>query len=396
MIDTREELMNALAEAAEVEHGLACQYLFCAFSLKQRLEEGINEIQQSKIAKWKGRILRIAREEMAHLATVSNLLVAIGGSPHFSRPTFPQPARYYSPDVEFALEKFGEKALDRFVQFEMPKETFRVLEKIAPEPVPDWPHVGDLYRSIQTGIEQVPEKQLFIGQFEQDDHRWGANVQPRAITDQKSALTAIKEIINQGEGTESPGPESHFQLFVSILKELREQFSSDHSFNPARDCQNNPLTRKHRDTNGGNLILHPTTIQAVELFNVVYDTMLLGFIDYYAYFDKGVDEREQFSISLMSIMKGVLRPLGEILTELPFDTAGTLTAGPSFEIYGPLAVSSRYELTWKIILERLLTATNEARRLANEAGAHPRLLGIAQSLELIVAELQAIFQRRSQ
>ena len=35
MIDTREELVNALSDAAELEHGLLAQYFFAAFSLKK-------------------------------------------------------------------------------------------------------------------------------------------------------------------------------------------------------------------------------------------------------------------------------------------------------------------------------------------------------------------------
>ena len=40
MIDTREELINALSEAAELEHGLMVQYLFAAFSIKRGTDEG--------------------------------------------------------------------------------------------------------------------------------------------------------------------------------------------------------------------------------------------------------------------------------------------------------------------------------------------------------------------
>jgi Ferritin-like len=40
VIEHREALIYMLCEAAEVEHGLMCQYLFAAFSLKQRTDEG--------------------------------------------------------------------------------------------------------------------------------------------------------------------------------------------------------------------------------------------------------------------------------------------------------------------------------------------------------------------
>ena len=81
MINTREELTYALYESAEIEHGLMIQYLFAALTMKKRLDEGITGAQQDMIRKWEGQILTVAREEMAHLGTVCNLLSAIGGGP---------------------------------------------------------------------------------------------------------------------------------------------------------------------------------------------------------------------------------------------------------------------------------------------------------------------------
>ncbi len=39
-IKTREELIYLLSHAAELEHGLACIYLFAAYSLKNDVSEG--------------------------------------------------------------------------------------------------------------------------------------------------------------------------------------------------------------------------------------------------------------------------------------------------------------------------------------------------------------------
>ena len=84
LIDTREEMIFALNEAAEIEHGLMIQYLFAALTMKKDLRENATGTQQELIRKWE------AREEMAHLGTVCNLLSSVGGSPHFERPNFPQ------------------------------------------------------------------------------------------------------------------------------------------------------------------------------------------------------------------------------------------------------------------------------------------------------------------
>jgi hypothetical protein len=41
VIEHREALIYMLCEAAELEHGIMCQYLFAACSLKQSLDEGL-------------------------------------------------------------------------------------------------------------------------------------------------------------------------------------------------------------------------------------------------------------------------------------------------------------------------------------------------------------------
>src|SRR5437899_12945909 len=41
VIEHREALIDMLRQAAELEHGIMCQYLFAAFSLKQRADEGL-------------------------------------------------------------------------------------------------------------------------------------------------------------------------------------------------------------------------------------------------------------------------------------------------------------------------------------------------------------------
>ena len=45
VIEHREALIYMLCEAAELEHGIMCQYLFAAFSLKQQLDEGLTDEQ---------------------------------------------------------------------------------------------------------------------------------------------------------------------------------------------------------------------------------------------------------------------------------------------------------------------------------------------------------------
>lgn len=120
MIDSREELIYALQEAAELEHGLMFQYLFSGLTMKKRLDEGITGSQQELVRKWEGKILTVAHEEMAPLGTACNLLSAIGGAPHFGRPNFPQEADKYYP-FSFTLIRFSDESLYRFIRFKLPK-----------------------------------------------------------------------------------------------------------------------------------------------------------------------------------------------------------------------------------------------------------------------------------
>ena len=116
-IDTREELINALQEAIQIEHGLMLQYLFAALSCKKQATEGVSEEDLELIRQWEARILAIARDEMAHLATACNLITAIGGSPDFNRPNFPQTEHRWFP-FSFQLERLNTECVERFVRAE--------------------------------------------------------------------------------------------------------------------------------------------------------------------------------------------------------------------------------------------------------------------------------------
>src|ERR1700740_905914 len=77
VIEHREALIYMLCEAAELEHGIMCQYLFGAFSLKQSADEGLSGDGLAAANRWRKQILHVATQEMLHLALVQNLLTAI-------------------------------------------------------------------------------------------------------------------------------------------------------------------------------------------------------------------------------------------------------------------------------------------------------------------------------
>ncbi len=104
-VTTREELIFLLSRASELEHGLACIYLYAAYSLKNDVAEGgLTEAQAELVRGWKRRLAHVAVEEMLHLAQVTNMLSAIGGAPHFKRTNFPMPSTAFPFGIRLTLQ----------------------------------------------------------------------------------------------------------------------------------------------------------------------------------------------------------------------------------------------------------------------------------------------------
>ena len=78
---TREQLIHALYEAAELEHNLMCTYLYAAFSLKDGESEGLSAEEAEAVKRWRRAILDVAIDEMGHLTAVWNITAALGGIP---------------------------------------------------------------------------------------------------------------------------------------------------------------------------------------------------------------------------------------------------------------------------------------------------------------------------
>ena len=120
MVAHREQLWWLLAEAAQLEHMIMCQYLFAEFSLKDR-GDGLTVWQAEAVERWRQTLRDIAVQEMLHLALVSNLMAAIGAAPVFGRPNFPQRSGYFPSGVQLDLLPFGEQALRHFLYLERPE-----------------------------------------------------------------------------------------------------------------------------------------------------------------------------------------------------------------------------------------------------------------------------------
>lgn len=92
----RQELIDRLKEAAEIEQQFMCMYLYAAFSLKKAPDATCTPAQLEVVRRWASTIYMIARQEMEHLALVNGMLTAVGAAPHFTRDNLPAQSRYLS------------------------------------------------------------------------------------------------------------------------------------------------------------------------------------------------------------------------------------------------------------------------------------------------------------
>jgi hypothetical protein len=104
-----------LHTAAGIEHALLVQYLYAAYSLADSGFAGsqVPADAGTLTGKWRQAITGIAKEEMAHLLTVQNLLRFIGGPLNLDREDFPFLAFLYP--FPFVLEPLTKTSLAKYV-----------------------------------------------------------------------------------------------------------------------------------------------------------------------------------------------------------------------------------------------------------------------------------------
>src|SRR5688572_8751931 len=117
---TRESLLHALYEAAELEHNLMCTYLYAAFSLRDGTDEGLSAGEADAVARWRRTIIGVAVGCMGHLTAVWNITSALGGSPRFGRGNFPLDPGALPAGVVVKLAPFNEEVVQHFIRLERP------------------------------------------------------------------------------------------------------------------------------------------------------------------------------------------------------------------------------------------------------------------------------------
>jgi len=397
VIHSREELAEVLTEAVEVEHNLMCCYLYAAWSLKQADE--LPAEQAELVESWRQAIVGVAIDEMAHFANANNLLSAIGSHAHMGRPNFPVSPGYHPADVVVHLRRFDAGTIDHFVFLERPEgveladgegfdHTLRyeraAHDRLLMPTAQDYATVGHLYRAVQAGLRHLSqalgEEALFVGdparQIRPDHVDLDGLV---AVTDLASALDAVEQIVQQGEGSADDVEGSHYRRFCDVRDAFAAHRAADPGFDPARVVPENPVQRKPPVEGDRVWIGHPTSAALLDLCNALYNHMLrlLGS----AYTDVPDPVRARLIGEGIGLMR-VLVPLNEVLTRQPAQEGSELRAGMSFAVTREIRVPQGQAVG--LYAQRTRELAEGARRLQ---GLDPALVDAAERLESMAARL---------
>jgi len=407
VVEHREQLWSLLVEAAQIEHMIMCQYLYACFSLKTEPDEGLTAQQADAVARWQETLTGIAIEEMLHLALVMNVMTAIGAAPTLSRPNFPRHSVFLPPGVEFALLPFGVDSLTHFLYLERPEGMERVdaaeFVPAAPPPEPVGPAevmprlqgfltVGHLYRGIEQGLSdlasQLGEPVLFVGepraQATPERFRWPQLI---AVTDLASALAALDEIIEQGEGARGDWRPAHYGRFFGIWNEYQDLREQNPSFEPARPVMP-AFTQQPYDIDEA--VMQPTeplTRQVAELFNLGYEVLLQVLTRFFTHTDETDEQLDALVQAAFGIMGGVLKPIGTALTRLPMGPGNPgRTAGAAFQMYYQMGnfVPWRHA-AWVLLSERAAVLSRRCAECAMQDGV-PEEVSAAAAAAAAISE----------
>ena len=383
VLQHREALAYTLSKAANLEQLVMLQYLYTAFSMKDREDDGLTPDQLAAVKRWRHQLLEIAGQEMLHLALVQNLLTAIGAAPVLGRPNFPLPPHAYPAGIQMALLPFGETSLRHFAYLERPEglaiddaEAFAALDKAAPLPpaddeeigprLQDFETIGVLYRAIEAGLGRLADKlgeaTLFLGpaaaQATETHFRWAELV---PVTDLASARRAIDTIVEQGEGARGEWKQAHFGRLIDVLDEYLEVRAADPTFEPSRPVLA-ACVRPRDDGRPVPLITDPFTSRCMDLLNAVYEVLLQLLARYFAHTDETEEQLAVLADVAVTLMFGAIKPLGGLVTRLPIgpEEPGA-TAGPMFELfYEADYLLPHRDAAWLVMEERLRTVAELA------------------------------------
>lgn len=431
----RDYAISLLRLAAEIEHGLMVQYLFAAYSLDP---PGTPAAQRPMVRRWQEVILGVAKEEMAHLVTVQNLLTALGGPLQFNREDFPHDTVLYPSG--FRLRPLSLPSLATYVVAESPEvwegeQAARIKQQATAEVGGTVNRVGRLYEELIDVVGDdalVPDATFDAAsvRFQATWDEWGRGyrhgergreVSPdgsdvpdvpelviETVQDRSSAIAALEHVGEQGEGFGVPQDEeeSHFERFLTIHAEL-ENLSEDERRALVRDVATNPTTHLSgpdvgadpADAETTSPIANPAARLWAHLFNVRYRKLLVSLSHAFELAEERAQPdspgpRGSLIHRAFAEMYN-LRSIAGLLVALPLDHAQPdgARAGPPFQMPHTLMLPHDEDDRWRVHGDLLAASATLLDRLgaANGTGpAHDYLTALAQADRIERAQVDAL------
>jgi hypothetical protein len=385
----RDKAKILLETAAEVEHALLVQYLYAAFSLKSS-QEVSDPAQKSALEDWRSVLLLIARQEMGHLMTAQNLLLAIGLRPNLEREDFPPRKDLYP--FKLHLEPLSQGSLAKYVAAEAPQDPPGIgdIIALATESAGTTIHrVGTIYgllgvvfsteQSVTAGgsgsepwamvlrrlaaaaHEQSPASSWHLGDdafdpqtlaFQGHPEDWfGDGVTIHLIGDRAAALKAIRDVAEQGEGPTDSGKASHFQRYRTMYR----GGDGIPPFPPAGAAwiPTHPVPTDPRP----DAIREPRTKRWAQLADLRY-ALLLGFIEHHL-LTSDADDRAHLAGWAIDEMFTLGRLAGKLVT-LPQDSG---VAALPFTLPEPLHLPATEPERWQLQRARTTAAIEHVRQM---------------------------------
>jgi len=393
-IADRSTLVATLKQASELEHNLACVYLYAAFTLRKSPDDfpasnrdtaekrEACEIVAGRARLWDSQLMRVSRQEMEHLGIVTNLINAIGSQPHFSRADFPIPANEHCLNIPLNLEPLNLHTLDIFTTVEAPvaaqPKLIETLKAEAParikleaagahKPRLDFTgfsaraaqgicynSVFELYLALRNafGSGKIPPGELFQGNLRRQVTTASVplvgNVSMTEVMNASTAQQAIDQVIAEGEGMGAAPSginldESHFKAFLDMRTEYIRTRQEYPALDPATPAVPNPSVEGsgYEPPPHSNVVTVEPARSLMLLFNDAYFVMIVmlrdffesyeGYFGAFPPFPKVRRGAALFDAAFFPFMTMVIRPLGEILVRVPSGIGG-LTAGPSYQL----------------------------------------------------------------
>ncbi len=420
----RDYAISLLRLAAEIEHGLMVQYLFAAYSLDP---PGAPTALRPMVRRWQEAILGIAKEEMAHLVTVQNLLTALGGPLQFNREDFPHDTVVYPSG--FRLRPLSLPSLASYVVAESPavwegEQAERIKRQAEAEVGGTVNRVGRLYEELIDVVGNpalVPDSSFEAASlpFQATWDEWGRGYRrgergrevpagdgntpdvPELVIDtadsRATAVSALEHVGEQGEGFALPEDEeeSHFERFLTIHREL-EALGEDERRSLVRNVATNPTTdlsgpdvgADPADMETTSPIANPTARLWAHLFNVRYRKLLVSLSHA---FELAEDRTASGSpgprgslIHRAFAEMYNLRSIAGLLVAMPLDHAqpDAARAGPPFQMPYTLMLPHDEDDRWRLhgdLLDASATLTDRLRALDGASPAREYVAALANA-----------------